>query len=162
MRMQEDSIQDHPLNSNALIKSLLDTEAVKFARYDLGDIDDNKKDIILDDAKLYLLDFWFLRCPPCLRDHKRMQNDYSIFKENNVTLISISKDDNYESWRNYLNKHDFPWINLREQDPEIRLTYDLSIWSYPAYVLINSKGTIQKRFNGFAQFQQYINNKKLP
>lgn len=159
MRMQTDSLRNHIINNNDRINKILDTEAVKFAKYDLGNLEDNKQNIVLEDSKRYLLDFWFVRCPPCIQDHKRIQKNYTIFKENNIELISISRDNNYKEWKAYLDKNNYPWLNVREQKLEVRLTYDLSIWSYPTYALIDSKGTIEKRFRSFSQFQQYINNK---
>ncbi len=159
MRMQTDSLKDHFITNNKLMVSLLDVEAVKFDQYDLGDIHNQKTTITLDPSKLYLLDFWFVKCPPCLADHKRIAKNYTIFEENNIALIGVSRDDKYTLWKNYLDKHDYPWVNVREQKPEKRLTYDLSIWAFPTYALIDHKGSIQARFSSFAQFENYINKK---
>jgi peroxiredoxin len=157
--MQTDTLQDHLISHNDRMKSILNVEAVKFGLYDLGDINDQKTTITLEASKRYLLDFWFVRCPPCLRDHKRIAANYDIFEKNNIELIGISRDDTYELWKNYLNKHEYKWINVREQKLEKRLTYDLSIWSYPTYALIDHKGSIQAQFSSFAQFENYINKK---
>ncbi|WP_299210700.1 thioredoxin-like domain-containing protein [uncultured Dokdonia sp.] len=162
MRMQTDSLKSHFINNNDKIKTILDEKAVQFEVYDLGDLADEKATIILEPSKKYLLDFWFVKCPPCIRDHKRMAKNYSIFEKTNIELISISRDDNYELWKNYLTKNDYPWVNVREQKPEKRLTYDLSIWEFPTYTLIDHTGSIQARFSSFAQFENYINkNNKL-
>jgi len=158
-RTQTDSVQNHKLSHYYRMKSILDEEAVKFDQYDLGDIHDQKAHITLNASKQYLLDFWFLRCAPCIRDHKRIAANYDIFEKNNIDLISISRDDNFKSWSNYLNKNAYEWLNVREQKPEKRLTYDLSIWSYPNYTLIDHKGSIQAQFSSFAQFENYLNKK---
>jgi len=160
LRTQTDSIQSHFTSHYDRMKSILDVEAVKFDQYDLGDIHDQKINISLDASKQYLLDFWFLRCAPCIRDHKRIAANYDIFENNNIELISISRDDHFKSWSNYLNKNNYEWLNVREQKPEKRLTYDLSIWSYPNYTLIDHKGSIQTQFSSFAQFENYINKKQ--
>lgn len=159
MRMQTDSLKGHLINNTDRMVAILNVEAVKFDKYDLGDIQDQKMNIELDASKQYLLDFWFVRCPPCLRDHKRIAQNYDVFEKNNIQLIGISRDDDYALWKRYLDKHDYQWINVREQKPENRLTYDLSIWSYPTYALIDHKGSIQAHFSSFAQFENYINEK---
>lgn len=159
MRMQTDSLKTHFMNNNNQIGQILDREAVKFDQYTLGDIQDQKTTITLDPSKHYLLDFWFVQCPPCLRDHKRIAKNLGIFEENNIELIGVSRDNNYKAWKRYLDKHDYPWVNVREQQPEKRLTYDLSIWEFPTYTLIDHKGNIQARFRSFAQFEHYINKK---
>ncbi|WP_299677602.1 TlpA disulfide reductase family protein [uncultured Dokdonia sp.] len=159
MRMQTDSIKEHLFNKTARMLRILDVEAVQFDQYELGDINDQKTEITLDATKLYLVDFWFVRCPPCLADHKRIAKNYAIFEENNIELIGVSRDDTFNLWKRYLDKHDYPWVNVREQKPEKRLTYDLSIWAYPTYALIDHKGSIQARFRSFAEFENYINKK---
>jgi peroxiredoxin len=159
MRMQTDSLKTHFINNNVQIGQILDREAVKFDQYELGDINDQKTNITLDPSKRYLLDFWFVQCPPCLRDHKRIAKNLGIFEENNIELIGVSRDNKYKAWKRYLDKHDYPWVNVREQKPEKRLTYDLSIWEFPTYTLIDHKGNIQARFSSFAQFEHYINKK---
>jgi len=159
MRMQTDSVKTHLINNTDRITAILDNNAVQFGNYALGDINDQAMTIQLDTSKRYLLDFWFLQCAPCLRDHKRIAQEYSIFADNNIELIGVSRDNNYANWKRYLDKTKYPWLNVREQNPEHRLTYDLSIWDYPAYALIDSQGSIEQRFRSFAQFKQYINNK---
>ncbi|WP_299764606.1 thioredoxin-like domain-containing protein [uncultured Dokdonia sp.] len=159
MRMQTDSLQDHFINNTDRMISILNTGAVQFDQYELGDINDQKTNITLDPSKQYLLDFWFVRCAPCIRDHKRIAKNYTIFEENNIELIGVSRDDKFSIWRNYLEKHEYPWVNVREQKLEKRLTYDLSIWEFPTYALIDHTGSIQARFSSFAQFENYINKK---
>ena len=159
MRMQTSSLKSHFINNFDKMEQILDREAVKFDQYELGDINDQKTNITLDPSKRYLLDFWFVQCRPCLIDHKRIAKNLGIFEENNIELIGVSRDNNYKSWKKYLDKHDYPWVNVREQKPEKRLTYDLSIWEFPNYALIDHKGNIQARFRSFAQFEHYINKK---
>ncbi len=159
MRMQTDSLKDHFINYNDRMVSILNVEAVQFDQYDLGDINDQKATITLDPSKQYLLDFWFVKCAPCIRDHKRIAKNFDIFAKNDIEIIGVSRDEKYSLWKRYLDKNEYQWTNVREQKPEKRLTYDLSIWSFPTYTLIDHKGSIQARFSSFAQFENYINKK---
>ena len=162
MRMQTDSVKPHVINNNTQIGQILDKNAVKFDQYTLGNIHDEKTTITLDPSKRYLIDFWFVQCLPCLRDHRRIAKNLGIFEENNIELIGVSRDNKYKSWKKYLDKHDYPCVNVREQEPEKRLTYDRSIWEFPTEGLIEEKGNIQARFRSFAPFEHYINkNNKL-
>lgn len=160
MRMQTDTLKTHLISNLDKMKQLLDQEAVQFDQYALGDINDQKTTITLDPSKRYLLDFWFVQCQPCLIDHKRIAKNLAIFEDHNIELIGISRDTKYTSWERYLKKHDYPWVNVREQNPEKRLTYDLSIWEFPTYALIDHTGTIEARFNSFAQFENYIHKQQ--
>lgn len=160
IRMQTDTLKTHFISNLDKMKQILDQKAVQFDQYALGNLSDQKTNITLDPSKLYLLDFWFVKCAPCVRDHKLIAKNYGVFEENNIELISISRDDNYALWKNYLDTYDYSWINLREQQPEKRLTYDLSIWEFPTYALIDHTGTIEARFNSFAQFENYIHKQQ--
>lgn len=159
MRMQTSSLKSHFINNFDKMEYILDQEAVQFDQYALGDINDQETTITLDSSKRYLLDFWFVQCQPCLLDHKRIAKNLAIFEDNDIELIGISRDEKYTAWERYLKKHDYPWVNVREQNPEKRLTYDLSVWEFPTYALIDHTGTIEARFNSFAQFENYMNKK---
>lgn len=162
MRMQTDSLKSHFINATDKIKTILDKKAVQFDQYALGNLNNQKTNIILNPSKRYLLDFWFVQCQPCILDHKRIAKNLAIFENNDIELIGISRDEKYTSWKRYLEKQDYPWMNVREQQPEKRLTYDLSIWEFPTYALIDHEGNILARFSSFAQFEQYIHkNNKL-
>lgn len=160
IRMQTDTLKTHFISNIDKMKHILDQEAVQFDQYALGDINDQTTIIALDPSKRYLLDFWFVQCQPCLIDHKRIAKNLGVFEDNAIELIGISRDTKYTSWERYLKKHDYPWVNVREQNPEKRLTYDLSIWEFPTYALIDHTGTIEARFHSFAQFENYINKNK--
>ncbi|MFC4633405.1 TlpA family protein disulfide reductase [Dokdonia ponticola] len=162
IRMQTDTLKRHLISNIDKMKHILDQEAVQFDQYALGDINDQTTTITLDPSKKYLLDFWFVQCQPCLLDHRRIAKNLTIFEDNDIELIGISRDTKYRSWERYLKKHDYPWVNVREQNPEKRLTYDLSVWEFPTYALIDHTGTIEARFHSFAQFEKYIHkNNKL-
>jgi len=132
--------------------------SINLSKYKFNNIDNKLTSIKLEKSKTYLLDFWFVNCPPCVRDHKLISKKMNFFKENNIELIGISTDRNHSDWKNYLTKNNYNWKNYRETDSLKRVTKDMVIWSFPTYLLLNGEGEIKARFNSFKDFENYLNN----
>jgi thiol-disulfide isomerase/thioredoxin len=131
--------------------------SINLSNYKFENIKNKITSIELEKSKTYLLDFWFINCPPCVRDHKLIVKKLDFLKEKNIELIGISTDRNYSDWKNYLTKHDYNWKNFREIDTLKRVTKEMVIWSFPTYLLLDNNGNIKARFNSFEDFENYVN-----
>ncbi|MDC7996952.1 TlpA family protein disulfide reductase [Gilvibacter sediminis] len=152
---QPDSIKTHFLSAFSRLESTLNVDEVEIAQYEYTTLEKKISGLNLDPNKTYLLDFWFVACPPCIRDHKQIAQNMEVFENNDITLIGISRDQDHDIWKNYLDKYQYTWPNYREVVDEhaAKLTKDLTIWSFPTYILITEGGKINGRFNSFKDFQ---------
>jgi hypothetical protein len=103
----------------------------------------------LKGADYYILDLWFLACPPCIQDHKIINTTLPQLKEKKIELISISTDKNSKEWKMYLDKNNYKWQNYLET-LENTFTNYLSIPSYPTYIILDNLGNIIDTYNSFS------------
>lgn len=104
-----------------------------------------------------VLDFWFLGCPPCIKDHKSIHLWKEKLKEKNVRLISISIDspDKEKAWRSYLLKNGYDWENYIEPGRG-QLSEELNLSVYPTYVLLGGEGEILAYYNDFERVLKHL------
>ena len=135
------------------LNKILGIDNINFNDFTFINKNNKKVKLQFEGSKFYVLDFWFLACPPCIRDHKDIQLSYEKLKERNVEIISISIDNNVLLWKNYLSKHNYNWRNyMQTQDSTI--TNQLSIRSFPTYIIVNNKGEIKETYNSFADVEK--------
>lgn len=155
---QSDSLKQHFLSAVSRLESTLNVDEVAISKYELETLEKTVTQLNLEPNKRYLLDFWFVACPPCIRDHKQIAEQLQVFDDNDITLIGISTDQNHDTWKKYLEKHNYTWQNYREvYAEENTLTKDLTIWAFPTYILISGDGKIESRFNTFNDFKSSLN-----
>ena len=150
-------LKQHLLNPYSKIENLLSLDKIDFSEYLFYDNENILSQINLPESEFYLVDFWFVSCPPCIKDHKLIKNKIEWLKDNDIQLIGISTDNNQEKWGNYLNKEKFKWINYREQeDYNKRITTQLLINVFPTYLLLDKEGRIIRRSNSFIEIEEFI------
>jgi len=93
-------------------------------------------------AKFIILDFWFVGCLPCIEDHVKMIKLISLLKQKRTEFISISNDESYKKWKDYLNEHLYKWQHYKKNDDDKNIIDQLGISTYPTYILLNEKGKI--------------------
>jgi thiol-disulfide isomerase/thioredoxin len=112
--------------------------------FNWNDVDGRKYnfDAVLQEKKYVLLVFWASWCAPCraeIPELIKFQNEY----KDNVSLVSLSIDDNYDNWKKAVDKEKMPWLNLSslpDNKKAIKEKYNIS--AVPSLVLLNSKGEI--------------------
>ena len=98
----------------------------------------------------YILDFWFLGCAPCRREHKDIQSKLIKLTNKNIAVIGIDIfNDDYETWRTYLSKNKYTWQNYMETKSNGLADY-LAISIFPNYVIINRDGEIIGSYDSFS------------
>ena len=114
---------------------------------------------VMQKNKRYVLDFWFVKCRPCIADHKLIQQRLNDFKKHDIEVVGISIDLEYAVWNNYLVKHNYNWANFKQINPSKNNPTDyLGINGYPTYIIVDSKGVIApNRYNSVKEvFKDYL------
>lgn len=92
-----------------------------------------------------LLIFWASWCVPCRKEIPELKKFYKKYN-NNLSLVSLSIDDNFKDWKKALIKEKMPWLNLSglpKNKNSIKLEYNISV--VPTMVLVNKEGKILKQ-----------------
>lgn len=151
---QSDTLKNHVLSIHENLNNLLNLNYLNIGDYKFVNNENQVTSIEQDKTRKYLIDFWFVKCPPCVSDHKLISEKLDFLKEKNIELIGISIDRNHSVWKNYLKKHNYNWKNYREITSLKKLSKDMAISTYPTYFLLNNKGEIKARYNSFEHFEK--------
>lgn len=143
LETQNDEVKNGSMQPYHNLSKLLEVKKVDISKYLFVNNGGAEQKLTLQKDKLYLLDFWFVKCVPCVRDHKIINKRLKDLEAKNVELMGISVDNPYEKWHEYLSYHHYPWINYKQTgNIDERLTTHLGIDGYPTYIVINGNGDI--------------------
>lgn len=147
LSMQSPELKSHFISPFATIEEVLTNNRIDVSQFRFIDKEFELKRLnLLSNYKLYLLDFWFMGCAPCIEDHKTLKSKLDILNRNKVQLIGISTDQNHEEWLKFIFTNDYEWMNVRElSEYDKRLTTNLFVHVFPTYILMDSEGKIIKR-----------------
>jgi peroxiredoxin len=128
----------------------------KAPNFNLKDINNNQ--ISLDSfkgEKIILLDFWATWCAPCREDFTYLKEAFELYNEKGFEIISVSKDDNLESWKKTIKKDEIDkWKhilikeNYKNTSSLSKIEEDYFVNSIPVKILINKDGIIIGRWRG--------------
>ena len=135
------------------LNKILNIAKINFNDFTFINKENKKVKLPLKSSDYYVLDFWFLACPPCIKDHKDIKLNYEKLKQRKVEIVSISIDDNLLQWKNYLSDHKYNWLNYLQTSGNT-ITNQLSIHSFPTYIIVNNKGDIVDSYNSFADVKK--------
>ncbi len=131
------------------LEKILSVSQLNLAEYTLINTKNKKTTLLPGAATYYVLDFWFLACPPCLQQHVEIKKNMQLLQQKGIEVISISTDTDFKKWEKYLDKHDYEWANyLQYKSPT--LTGLLGISAFPTYIIMDNKGNIIDSYNSFA------------
>jgi len=131
------------------INKILTVDQIQISSYSFVNLANQKVQLPLRGADYYVLDFWFIGCLPCVEQHIEIKKKLPQLRAKNVALIGISTDSDTKKWRDYLAKHGYTWQNYL-QDRTQTITKDLSISSFPTYIIVNNAGDIVDSYNSFS------------
>lgn len=92
-----------------------------------------------ESARLYVFNFWFSACPPCLNEISWLNRIEQEFKGKNIRFIAISFDDK-ETHSEIIRHHPFSFEQFYLDRNEI-YTNQL-VMGFPTTVITDEKGTV--------------------
>ena len=115
---------------------------LKDLKGDIFDLNERRGEVIL-------IDFWASWCEPCLKDLPVLKAEFEKYKNDGFQIVSISRDQNLESWRKSIVKNEtqqFVHISTVENNSSIEDFYVIT--GIPVKFLIDRNGIIIKRWRG--------------
>jgi thiol-disulfide isomerase/thioredoxin len=104
------------------------------------------------EGHIVLLNFWSLRCGPCIKEMPYLEKLYQEFKDNGLKVFSINTDqatkaeiDKFVAGRDFEINYDVI------TDPDLVLSSVFTSWFVPVTILIDSKGIMRYNNTGFAR-----------
>ncbi len=94
-------------------------------------------------GKYVLIDFWASWCGPCRKENPNVVAAYNQFKNKNFTILSISLDQDKESWLQAIKKDHLAWTHvsdLKYWGNEVAQMYHVQ--SIPQNFLLDPNGNI--------------------
>ncbi|WP_223583896.1 TlpA family protein disulfide reductase [Sphingobacterium sp. GVS05A] len=88
-----------------------------------------------------VIDFWGTWCGPCIAQHPELQRIVNEYKNNGkFKFVGIAVNDKFATWKQYLEKHIYTYENYIFEDRDYpNLRKELGIYSFPRYVIVNTK-----------------------
>lgn len=146
LSIQDEVMKNHFISPYKEIEKILNANKIGFSDFKFINTENKLVDLSLSKDKKYLIDFWFIGCAPCIKDHKQLSKKLEQLKSKDIELIGISIDKKQEEWVVFLKDKKYNWLNLREVDDyKKRMTTNLLVGVFPTYILTDSKGTIIQR-----------------
>lgn len=95
-----------------------------------------------------LLNFWATWCPPCIKEMPMLEQLSKDYADEPFEVVAVSIDfKGFETAESFLTKHNIKLTTYA--DRKTRLYDSFSADGLPFSVLIDRKGNIRERFNGF-------------
>ncbi len=93
-----------------------------------------------------LVEFWASWCGPCIGAIPALKDLYSSYREHGFEIVSVSIDEDQESWIEASNEHKLPWINLGEiegRNGDVATSFGVTF--IPKNYLVNNEGEIVEK-----------------
>ena len=113
---------------NLKLRTLLNKEKV-FIKYEYG-------------KKYTLIDFWFAKCIPCLKEFPLYLNIYKQYQSSGFKMIGISVDQtqNIENWIKIIHERNLIWPNFLDENEIMAKSFGIKF--YPSNFLLDENGNI--------------------
>lgn len=107
-------------------------------------------------GKYVILDFWGSWCHWCIKGIPKMKEYYAKYRQK-LEILGIDCNDTDKKWREAVEKHDIPWLHVRQAENSSAAVNAYGVQSFPTKVIINPDGTINKVFRGESDsFYDYL------
>ncbi|TJY37807.1 TlpA family protein disulfide reductase [Pontimicrobium aquaticum] len=107
--------------------------------FSVTDINGNSYSLEELKGKVVVLNFWFIKCPPCIMEMPDLNKLVKKYKSDDVVFIAISPNDSKEQIQKFLKTKAFNY-NIVPQNYSIIKKFGIS--SYPTNVVIDKNGKI--------------------
>jgi thiol-disulfide isomerase/thioredoxin len=127
---------------NDRLQGIIKNNIVTLSKIELIDPGNKTVHALPYNTDFVILDFWFVGCVPCMEDHKKIKGLLPYLKKKKTELISISNDESYEKWKDYLKDHHYSWPQYKKPATVENIISQLGISTYPTYILLDKAGKI--------------------
>jgi thiol-disulfide isomerase/thioredoxin len=141
---------------NERLRGILRNNNITLANFELLDLGNNMTHPAPPSSRFVVLDFWFVGCLPCIEDHKKINELLSLLKQKEVQIISISNDESFQQWKDYLKKNKYGWKQYKKPSGAESIISQLGITTYPTYILMNQIGEILFSTYSFTELLKQI------
>lgn len=122
------------------------TDGELFKGEKITDINGNKFDLKVDKDKIYVINFWFINCPPCKAEIPELNELVLKYKDNkDVVFIAIALDEKFEL-KEFLKTNPFLY-NIVDGK---YYAQKYGVKSYPTHVVVGKDGLIKFNTMGLA------------
>lgn len=108
-----------------------------------------------------LIDFWASWCKPCREENPHLISIYNEFKDKGLEIISISRDENLQSWQKVISQDEMNWLNISIVENESNIEKEYFVQGIPHKVLIGKNGKIIGKWKGSGMKNIYSLREKL-
>ena len=88
-------------------------------------------------GKIVVLNFWFIKCPPCRKEIPELNRIISDFSNDSIEFISIATDSD-NSIKEFLKEHEFNYRHISGEN----ILKDFNNYSYPTNIVLDTNGEI--------------------
>ena len=97
-------------------------------------------------GKIFLVNFWFTRCGPCIMEMPEMNEMVKEFQDDGIIFLAPTFDDESQV-RKFLEKREF----IYESIPDVKdFCVEMNVRSYPTHFVVNREGIIDKVVIGYS------------
>ena len=101
------------------------------------------------EKKYVLIDFWASWCAPCREELTYIKQLYELYDEEGLEIISITKDENLESWKKAILKEKIDsWRHFSIVENNDSILKDYYVFGIPHKILIDKNGMIIGKWKG--------------
>ena len=95
-------------------------------------------------GKMLFIDIWGTWCVPCKEEVPHIQALYDKYKgDRRVMILSIACDKKFDTWKDYITRHQEPWAQYIVNEESNKLLDDVyHVYGIPRFMLIDKKGNI--------------------
>lgn len=112
---------------------------------------------LLEKNQLVLVEFWASWCGPCIEAIPALKDLYAAYREHGFEIVSISIDDDHETWIEASEEYELPWVNLGEfQGWRGDVATSYGVTGIPKKYLVNNEGQIVQKDSSPAKIEELL------
>lgn len=118
--------------------------------FTLSDANGNPRSLSTLRGKWLVLDFWGSWCGWCIKGFPAMKEIYANHNDQ-MEIIGIACNDTEQSWREAIEQHQLPWLQLfnpSDLQPSKSPLYLYGVQGFPTKIILTPEGRIHKIFVG--------------
>ncbi|WP_424961198.1 TlpA family protein disulfide reductase [Ekhidna sp.] len=98
------------------------------------------------EGEIFLVNFWFTRCKPCIMEMPEMNEMVEEFKNEEIVFLAPTFDDEQQV-NKFISKRVFAYQSI----PDVKdFCQEMNVRSYPTHFVVNREGFIEKVVIGYS------------